>query len=171
MNLILQYLEKQAETAGDQPQYSDLEKKAAYDLLLAEGVDFNTATDLIQKEAGAFGSVKRVGELVAGKAKAFGNAVKADGKLVKDQLSNVRTAAKQNKGVFNKGTGSTIKALAKNKAVQVGAGVGAAAVAGGAAALSGGREKQACVKLLMEQGIDFDTAVELTKQAAEEQGK
>lgn len=48
--------------------------------------------------------------------------------------------------------------------------VGAGALASGAGALMvrGGKEKQACVKMLMDQGVNFEQAVEMTKQASQE---
>lgn len=48
--------------------------------------------------------------------------------------------------------------------------IGAGAVASGAGALlmRGGKEKQACVKMLMDQGVNFEEAVEMTKQASQE---
>lgn len=156
--------------------YSDLEKKAAYDHLLEQGVDFDTAIALIQKEAainakalfsGAVGAGKRVGAMVGGKAKDFASAVKADAGKVGDQVHNIRQSAKMNGGVFNKGTGSSIKALVKNKAVLTGA-AGAAAAGAAAGSAVSGREKQACVQMLMDRGVDFYTAIELTKQAEED---
>lgn len=159
-NIFLSAMQKQA---GEATQYSDIEKKAAYDQLIEAGVDFDKAIELIQKEAGILGSAKAIGAGAMAKIRSAGGAIKADAGKVGGQIHNVRQSAKNNGGVFNKGTGSTLKALGKNKAVL--AGGAALATAGAAGAAASGREKQACVQLLMDQGIDFETAVELTKQA------
>ena len=77
-----------------------------------------------------------------GAAKNFGRAAAADASKIGPQLGNVNAAYRANKGFFNKGTMSTVKALGKNKAIQTGAGlVGAGALAGHA--LSRGQNKQA----------------------------
>lgn len=146
---------------------SSMEKKAAYDSLLEQGVSFDAAVDAVEKQAGFAGQAmamgKRVGSQIGGKAKTFATAMKNDAKALPGQVSNVRTAYKANGG-FGGGTMSTIKAIGKNKAVQAGAGVTAL----GAAAMSRGQEKQACMQKLLAEGIDFDTAVSLVKQAEEE---
>lgn len=160
-NIFLSAMQKQA---GEATQYSDIEKKAAYDQLIEAGVDFDKAIELIQKEAGILGSAKAIGAGAMAKIRSAGGAIKADAGKVGDQIHNVRQSVKNNGGVFNKGTGSTFKALGKNRAVLAGGAALASAGAAGAAAASG-REKQACVQMLMDQGIDFETAVELTKQA------
>jgi len=119
----------------------------------------NIFLEQIEKNAGLVNSTINA-------AKAVGGAIKADAGALKGQLQNVGAAAKAN-GIFTKGTASTIKAVGRNKALQ--AGTAAAAIGAGAGALAlRGREKQACVQRLLDSGIDFDTAVELTKQAEQE---
>lgn len=55
-------------------------------------------------------------------AKNFGKGVGSDFGKIKEQTKNIGTAYNANKGLLNKGTISTVKALASNKAVQLGAG-------------------------------------------------
>lgn len=85
----------------------------------------------ISKEAALADSAKRVANAVKG----YAGAVKADAGQLGDQVSNARLAIKNN-GLFTKGTASTFKTIAKNKAVQLGAGVAGAGAVGGGVALA-----------------------------------
>lgn len=104
----------------------------------------NTTEETIEKEAGLVdGAMKLVGKLGASAASATSKVVASPivGKAVNMAIKNpMRTA------------------------------VGAGALASGAGALMArsSREKQACVERLMTQGINFEEAVELTKQASKE---
>ncbi len=75
----------------------------------------------LSKEAGLKDAAKRVAQ-----------AIKSDAGQLGDQVSNARLAIKNN-GLFTKGTASTFKTIAKNKAVQLGAGVAGAGAVGGVA--------------------------------------
>jgi hypothetical protein len=149
-------------------KYSGQEKKAAFDKLVELGVDFDQAIALVEKEAGVMDVAKRVGSMVGGKAKTFATAVKTDAMKVPDQASNIMRSIKDNKGMMNSGTGSAIKAFGKNRAIQTGVAGAAAVGATAGAAMSRGQEKKACMEKLIASGVDFDTAVELTKQAEQE---
>lgn len=137
MSKLLELIQKKA--SEEQPTYSDMEKKAAFNKLMENGMGFNEALAAIEKEAGVINGLKGMGSMVAGKAKSFATAVKADAKVLPGQLRNVGTAYKANGGM-NSGTRSTMKAVLKNRAVQTGA-AGAAAVGAGIGAAVGGKKK------------------------------
>jgi hypothetical protein len=167
-------LVKQAEVALIEDAW-DQEKQAAFDSLINAGVDFDSAVSLVKqaedellnKEANAFTeAAKRAWAATKGGVSAAGNAIRGDAKALGGQLSNVRAAYKDNKGLFNKGMLSTLKAVAGNRAVQTGAGALGVAGAAGAYALSG--HKKEAFDALIAEGIDFDTAVTLIKQAEHE---
>lgn len=144
-------LVKQAEAELFQ-DYVDFEKQAAFEALVGAGVDFDQAIDMVkqaeqeiyganfpegdlEKEAGILDTIKNF-------ASTAGKAIKSDAAKVPGQLGNISLAAKNN-GVFTKGTGSTVKALAGNKAIQAGAAglVGAGAVGYGASKAFGQEKK------------------------------
>lgn len=154
------------------------EKQACLSLLMEEGVDFDTAVTLVKqaeedmaKEAKESGTdlraarAQRVSDgrkIQAGKA-AFKDGMQSAATKASVGASNVAFGAKNLDGkIFKKGVGQ----LASNKLVRYGA--GATALAAGAAALARSHEKKACIDALVAEGIDFDTAVELTKQASVE---
>ncbi len=94
------------------------------------------------------------------------------GPAVKKEVSSVRGSAQLAKGqlkdvVMGTGGGAgytrldAAKGLAKNKAVHYGAGAAALAGAGGYAAYQ--HQKKAAVDILMADGFDFDTAVQLVQ--------
>lgn len=171
------------------------EKQAAFSALVEEGVDFDTATFLVKqaeedlwtgkKSLGKEASdkvmqaernrVKTAGVASAAKemaSKAWG-AVKGDASKLPGQLDNVRHAIHNNGGVFNKGVGSTVKALSKNKALQLGVGgVAATGVGAGLAMRKKAEEieveKVAAFTALIQEGVDFDTATTLISQAERE---
>lgn len=155
-------------------KYSGTEKKAAFDALIANGMDFDSALAAIEKEAGLAGVAGRTAASVAGKAKDFASAVKSDAMkapgLAKTMATGKMTGTRFTTPMSNGRMGAA-KALAGNKAVQTGAGVIAGAAAtGGAmgAAMNRQKEKQACMSKLLADGVDFDQAVELVKQAEKE---
>lgn len=80
----------------------------------------------IVKQAGLVGAA-----LTA--AKSFGRGAVADASKLGGQIKNVGTAYKANKGLFNPGTMSTVRALGKNKALQAGAGLAAGGYVAGRA--------------------------------------
>lgn len=123
-----------------------------------------------EKKAGLFGSLR------AGAAAAT-RKIGADASKVGGQFNQLKTGKTTLQGgrfsvpISQGGRVDAAKQLAGNAAVQAGAGgvAGAAAIgAGVGAAMNRPREKKACVEALMAQGIDFYTAVELTKQAEKE---
>lgn len=153
---------------------SSMEKKAAYDALLKQGVAFDAAIKAVEKQAGLMGEVGRVGSVIAGKAKTFATAMKNDAGHVADQVRAVKTGKTVLDGARYKSTvsidrGAALKQLAGNKAVQGGAAVaGTAAVGAAMANPSRQQEKQACLNELLAQGIAFDAAVALVKQAEQD---
>ncbi len=155
------------------------EKQAAFSALVEEGIDFDTATSLVKQAEEDLWTernrVKTAGVASAAKemaSKAWG-AVKGDASKLPGQLDNVRHAIHNNGGVFNKGVGSTVKAVAKNKALQLGVGgVAAAGVGTGMAMRKKAEEieveKVAAFTALIQEGVDFDTATTLISQAEKE---
>ena len=63
--------------------------------------------------------------------------------------------------------GKAVNMAVKNP-MRTAMGAGALATGAGALMARGSREKQACVQMLMEQGVNFEEAVEMTKQASQE---
>lgn len=168
-------LVKQAELEI-QAESWEQEKQACLDLLMQEGVNFDDAValvkqaeeDMMKEAAGPTGTDKRIRDTAkvdAGRKVQAGKAALKEG--IQRGVVNARVGA--NNVVFGarnldgKIFGRGVRQLASNRLVQAGGAVGLAA-AGGAALM--GREKKACVEALMNEGIDFDTAVELTKQAS-----
>lgn len=155
------------------------EKQAAFSALVEEGIDFDTATSLVKQAEEDLWTernrVKTAGVASAAKemaSKAWG-AVKGDASKLPGQLDNVRHAIHNNGGVFNKGVGSTVKALSKNKALQLGVGgVAATGVGAGLAMRKKAEEieveKVAAFTALIQEGVDFDTATTLISQAERE---
>jgi hypothetical protein len=74
--------------------------------------------------------------------KGFAKGAVSDAGKLGDQLHNVKSAYRANGGLLNKGTMSTVQALARNKAVQAGAAVAGTGLVAGKM-LSGGQQKQA----------------------------
>lgn len=139
------------------------EKQAAFNSLVEAGVDFDDAVALVkQAEEELFEKEAGVADLAAkavGKLKGAGAALKNDAIKASVGASTLGLAAK-----------SMDKKLAKKGLEQIGRSKLAVGATGGVAAGAGvaalrGREKKACVDQLMAEGLDFDTAVELTKQA------
>lgn len=134
MNKFLSHIEKKASA----PKYSFIEKKAAFEQLLQHGYSFDEAIEAIEKEAGLLGEAGRVASQVAGKARTFATAAKADIPNVAGQAKSVLTGRTVlNGGRFKTnigmGRGAAAKQLVGNRAVQAGAGAAAVAGAGGAA--------------------------------------
>ncbi len=163
------------------------EKQAALEEAVEAGVDFDTAVELV-KEASTLGAVKGVlTKLKAGVGKEVGNLKAsatglngaAKGVLTKlkagvgKEVGNLKASTTGLKGAATmKGlsakaranlAGQSLKEMAKNRVVQG----GAAAAAVGGAAMAMNREKKAAYDALVEAGVDFDTAVELVKEASE----
>lgn len=183
-------LVKQAEAELDSEAWEQ-EKQACMGALMDQGMDFDEAVslvkqaeyDLIEKQADEYednlkaynkatrpsntlkdkaknfaSDARESSEEAAGKAKgaigSYGKSLSEDAKQVGEQLKGLRKAPR-----------FAAEALRGNKAVRLGGGLaGAAALAAGAYAV-GSREKKACVEALMDEGIDFDSAVNLVKQA------
>lgn len=132
-------LVKQAEAELDSEAW-EREKQACMGALMEQGMDFDEAVSLV-KQAEADLIEKEAG---AGMAVVGGKGAKF--------LNDARRFANTHKGKLKVGAGLA----------------GAAAVSGVAAKVVGQREKQACVDALMGEGIDFDDAVALVKQAEQD---
>lgn len=143
------------------------EKQAAFNSLVEAGIDFDDAValvkqaeeELFEKEAGAADLAAKA----VSKLKGAGKAIAADAAKAGSRVSNLAGGLRR----INTKPGqaralNAAKGLVNNRTAQV---AGGALAAGGTAAALRGREKQACVEQLMAEGVDFDTAVELTKQA------
>lgn len=142
-------------------------KQAAFNELIDSGVDFDTAVEMI-KEAGVASSLggamgtahaygkagleaaKATGANIARKGRIFGREVKDDVKTLRNPGSN---------------TSGQVSDAAKRMGKRVG--IGAAAGAAGAAGVYAvNREKKAALDELIDQGVDFDTAVNLVDTAS-----
>lgn len=137
--------------ANESKQY--MNKQAAFNELINAGYNYTEAVEAIQKEAG-----------IASSAKA------AFGKLKHKLKPGYPKSTKTDPNYTSKSTSmaETPKPRFSTKQ-KIGAGLSAAAAAGAAGyAMSGDKEqeKKACVDQLMAEGIDFDSAVEMTKQAS-----
>jgi len=133
----------------------EMEKIAAVDELCAQGFDFDTAVELVKEAADEEGfanwaskhyntakeTVKGWGGATKAKAQAAYNSAKAGAQATGAHLSAHRG--------------------------KYGAGLGALAAGGAGYAAYHHHEKAAAVDELCAQGFDFDTAVELVKEAAE----
>jgi hypothetical protein len=200
--------------------YALSEKKAAYmNELLAQGVDFDEAAELV-KEAGVPGNfliqkgtdlmnhmshiapavgdkvtyaVRNTGGYTGGVIRSAGSGMNRAQRALEDGAAAVGEAASNAKnkvvaGVKDAGHAAQVAALRarRNAQVAVGrggqavksyaqahpyatgaaAGLGAAALGGGAIALA--REKKAAFDALVEGGVDFETAAQLVSQKAQE---
>lgn len=127
---------------------------------LAKKANEYTPDEGISKEAKLADAAKRVADAVKGHA----GTVIRDAKNVPEHFKGIYDASTM-KGVPSKVRLDSIKGdltgLAKNRAVQYGAGVTAL---GGSYAL--GREKKAAYDALIADGVNFDMAVEFVKQAS-----
>jgi len=178
-------------------KYSDMDKAAAVGELMSQGIEFGEAVDLV-KEASIAGMGRRVARKTAvavGHAKqAPGKAMNAVSEAGRDQwLQGQKTIAKTmtragnpKKGVMNavkRTVGEARKVvgtLAEDHPGKLMAGAGGAMLAGGAlAGYAAARkhekkaeytdmDKAAAVGMLMDQGVDFDTAVHAVQEAAEQ---
>jgi outer membrane lipoprotein SlyB len=153
-------------------KYDDHEKKAALEALLNDGYSFDTAVQAIEKEAGIFGAAAKTARMMGGKARTFGTAMKGDAGKVGAQFTALRTGKTQLQGgrfttPVSISRGAAAKELVQNKAIQGAA--GAAAIGGGIGAAMAGstrqQEKRACLDKLLADGVNFDQAIELVKQA------
>jgi hypothetical protein len=144
-------------------------KQAALETLIAQGVDFDTAADLV-KEAGLGSKIggvfSRAGKKVGGAASRAGNSAKG----FKAGVTGNTIGHRNSPNVLSKPGiegGHAAGAFIRRNAVPIAAGAGglaAGALLGTAAA--GGREKSAAVAALVNQGVDFDSAVGLVEAKA-----
>jgi hypothetical protein len=142
-------------------------KQAAFNELIDQGVDFSTAVEMI-KEAGvasslgkAYGTAHAYGKAGLETVKATGSNIARSGRALK------REVGEDFKTLRNPGhnTGGQVSDAAKRMGKRVG--IGAAAGAAGAAGVYAvNREKKAALDELVDQGVDFDTAVDLVDSAS-----
>jgi hypothetical protein len=123
-------------------------KQAAFDAFIEQGYDFESAVELT-KIASVAGMAARAGRKVSVAAGRTAQAAKKTANGVAFDANRVKAQATQ----------GSFKALANNKAVQLGAGGAAAGAAAGAYAV--GREKKAALDMLIANGVDFDSAIEM----------
>jgi hypothetical protein len=163
-------LVKQAETELA-AESLEIEKVAAMDELLAAGVDFDSAVELVKEAADTLAIedktlipaskryLKALKNKVVGTTKRYANAVKTDThRLVKGTQPGTELEASR------RAAGAR---LAKNPLL-LGGLAATGALAGGIALkhkLEG--EKQAALGELLAAGVDFDSAVELVTEAVE----
>lgn len=169
-NRIVQGLAAAGALGAGAAAYNHYEKKAALDELVEAGYDFDTAVDLVKEASilseGAQGpdiGKARRAYRESGAEKVVG-AVSREGRKLIDDAKGVRA--------FGVGKGSmgrdALKGLGKNRIVQ---GLAAAGALGAGAAAYNHYEKKAAMDELLEAGMDFDTAVDLIKQAEYELGE
>jgi hypothetical protein len=136
---------------------TDQEKQAAVSLLVDAGIDFNNAVELVEKKASELEKTA-VANLVAG----YMGAKKGD---------------KVGGTILGGGIGGALGAAAGGALGAINPGLGAAGaltglVAGGYyggkaySAMKHSGEKKAAVDMLIERGVDFDTAVSLVNEKA-----
>ena len=151
-------------------------KQAAFEAFLEQGFDFDQAVELtkVASMAGAATRVARKAGVAATKAT---RAAKGAASAVGDAARTLKEDAKMVPGVARQmatsGTAAKTRmqqakfALRTNSALQAGVGAaGAGAV--GAAGYAVGREKKAALDLLISNGVDFDSAIELVNQKSQE---
>jgi flavin-binding protein dodecin len=166
------------------------EKKAALDELLEDGFDFDYAVDLIKEASLSSETVRKMGggakkvyhkavdPSIMTRAKSTGRAAYSSAKskgsaaldAIKDKASDAYTAGEvlvnpSKYGRMQNGRTQALKSLATNPLVY---GTAGTLAAGGAGAYALGREKKAAVDMLMDAGIDFDSAVTLVNDKAQE---
>lgn len=140
-------------------------KQAAFDAFIEQGYDFESAVELtkIASVAGMAARVGRKATVAAGRtaqaAKGAANGVAFDAARVKGQVKGLATTGSA------EGRKNYAKALVNNKAVQLGAG---SAAAGAAGAYAVGREKKAALDMLIANGVDFDSAIEMVNAKSTE---
>jgi hypothetical protein len=148
-------------------------KVAAMNQLLEQGMDFDQASELVKQASaaqlllsgpGKVGSTfSRAKTGLKGMADAAGKDAKT---LLKGDVGGDSVVSVGNSGrAVTSGRGAAAGRLAKNPLVAGGAG---ALAAGGATAALVGREKKAALDMLMDAGLDFDSAVSLVDAKAQE---
>jgi len=145
-------------------------KQAALNELMDQGVDFDFAVALV-KQAGLNGIASKV----VGQAHAYGTAAKAMG--AKGVAGEIGAAARKGYAAA-KGDVKTLRNASQYTKEQVGDAakstakrVGVAAAGGaavGGAAYAVGHKKKAAVDMLVENGVDFDSAIEMVNDKASE---
>ncbi len=156
------------------------EKQSAVDSLMAEGLDFDTAVQLVKEAADEKSLADKARGYMAtakGKAGDFGAYMKQDAAGAWEALKGVASGrggnrAPINGGILPKGFGSRAayaKDLIGTTTGKLGAGLAAAGIAGGAYTLAKRHsEKRAAFEALTANGVDFDTAVSLVDAADQE---
>lgn len=152
-------------------EHEEQVKQAAFNELMEAGVDFDLATAMV-KEAGRLTAAKQAVGSAMGTAHAYGTAAKEYVKATGQNLANKASRAYNSKATaanakIQKATGvdswgglaSKAKAHVGANKVAYGAGAAGVGAAAGAAAYAS-REKKAALDCLLDQGFDFDTAVE-----------
>lgn len=148
-------------------------KQAALGELMAQGASFDEAVELVKEagEAGKADMFARAGTAIKDAATGAKEATGREYMRLKQNVGNLKRGKYINgdeigenaKEWHNKGRWAAGKAVAGNRLVQGVAGVTALGGAGYAAKKH--YEKTAAFGDLIEQGYDFDTAVELIKEA------
>ena len=143
---------------------SDVEKVAALAELLDQGVDYDTAAEIVKEAAVPEGFRDMAGNAtVADNFKAMGNMAHGTGVVMKELLTKAYKAGAAHGASAAKWAGSHKGAIAAT--------VGAGAAGAGAVHLYNkhrDQEKKAALDSLLEAGMDFDTASEVVKEAAVE---
>jgi hypothetical protein len=141
-----------------QNQVKEHNKQAALEDLMAQGVDFDSAVEFVKEAAETLALEDKSGTLSNKMARAKNATGTAYSNLKRDA-----SAFKQG-GQFAGGSiRAAAKSMAKNPLVY---GTTAALAAGGAGlAAYKHHQKKAALEALVEAGIDFDSAVDMVKQA------
>ena len=136
-------------------------KTAALQRLAAAGVDFDEAAEIV-KEASFAAQVKGLAAGAKSSARSLGAKVSQHGRDAMDNVRAIRNPGKLSSMDPSKVRKDAMGKLARNPVVQAGA-VGATAA--GVGAYAGLREKKAqAVTMLVQNGIDFDTAVQAVSE-------
>lgn len=185
---------KAAADAVAQVEYSDIEKAAAVGELMARGVDFAEAVDLVKEAAASMilSNKKHDKPTAMGKARAAVEDKVAKGKArvgaakktvteaakvpMEDRVFQAGAQLRKAKVTRSLGSALTEHPEAVAKGLRRAGAVGVAGAALGAAYAAGHHQKkasysdmdkQAAVAHLMDNGVDFNTAVALVQEAAE----
>lgn len=154
-----------------QPKTNDeVEKAAAVASLVESGFDFDSAVQMVKEAEEAIKSESLEQEKQAAFSELLSSGISFDKaiELVKQAEEDLSKEAGALALAKNALPAVTAGAKGLSNKAKLGIAAGGAAAVGGAVAASRSQEKRAAFEALSEAGIDFDTAVELIKQAEQE---
>ena len=155
--------------AGAYAVHKHHQKKAAFDMMINDGVDFDIAVELVKEASEEESTYEKSKKYLSGKYEGAKDYARKTWEAAREDAAIARHSAK---GAVMGGRDVKASRLAHLKSLwgtrtgKVGAGVAGAAALGGAGyAAYRHHEKKSALEALIGEGIDFDTAVDLVKQA------